>query len=650
MDRTTKVLGQLGVAALVAGLTVLIIMLGGGVAQAAGSVRTMGYPCPPGAPDDSSLCSPAGWAIMADAISEGVGTFSSASVATSAAGTSVAAGGAAALSAADLAWTGVSAAAGGAIAVGMTKVAAGEFYAPKGSTSLVQTPGLPEGFGAPTSTGPFGWQQAYFSISNDLIVYGGYGGANVSAVGVMTLASTVDSGSDYIQGSTAADAYVYCQPVGGGALVQAGNVGEGGIGLGNRRWASNYVTTVNLSGVVDCPAGTGFDHLEFWGNVRRDTSPSSSVTVVIPWYPPGHVDWHPAQPDGLTGTLVTTADCVSAAGTRSFSTSVAAAGVGDGAPLEWPGVSCNAGETLGHFAVDWVTPSGTQSVYSYTAPGWVVTMPVEYPGCESGGCQVELWKVFSGSPSLYCGVAAVGCPEWVSDSAKASDYQCRFGGYDAPLGLCYGMFRDPGKVSPNTTVKVDPVTGVVTGTTDPIISTDPVAYVDTPVVTDPVPQPDPVPPVPGPVDTPDPVPSSDSTQCFPHGWGVFNPSEWVLQPVKCAFAWAFVPRPGVIQTITSSGIAAVSADPLLGAVLQVGVSLRSLPTVVAGGCTSEGVVFDTTGVPALGDFRAVIPCDPATVIPQWTIAYHLMELSMSVGTLLGVFYIVRPYFVSKASD
>lgn len=34
-------------------------------------------------------------------------------------------------------------------------------------------------------------------------------------------------------------------------------------------------------------------------------------------------------------------------------------------------------------------------------------------------------------------------------------------------------------------------------------------------------------------------PDSEGGECWPGGWGWFNPVEWVLRPVKCALVWAF---------------------------------------------------------------------------------------------------------------
>lgn len=36
-------------------------------------------------------------------------------------------------------------------------------------------------------------------------------------------------------------------------------------------------------------------------------------------------------------------------------------------------------------------------------------------------------------------------------------------------------------------------------------------------------------------------------ECFPNGWGWFNPAQWVLRPIKCALVWAFVPDSAVVQ-------------------------------------------------------------------------------------------------------
>lgn len=45
---------------------------------------------------------------------------------------------------------------------------------------------------------------------------------------------------------------------------------------------------------------------------------------------------------------------------------------------------------------------------------------------------------------------------------------------------------------------------------------------------------------------------SSSGECFPNGWGWFNPVQWVLRPIKCAFVWAFVPADEDLDAFVSS--------------------------------------------------------------------------------------------------
>jgi hypothetical protein len=39
----------------------------------------------------------------------------------------------------------------------------------------------------------------------------------------------------------------------------------------------------------------------------------------------------------------------------------------------------------------------------------------------------------------------------------------------------------------------------------------------------------------------------DGGSCFPTGWGLLNPVEWVYKPVKCALSWAFLPSQATID-------------------------------------------------------------------------------------------------------
>lgn len=44
-------------------------------------------------------------------------------------------------------------------------------------------------------------------------------------------------------------------------------------------------------------------------------------------------------------------------------------------------------------------------------------------------------------------------------------------------------------------------------------------------------------------------PNSGANDCWPSGWSsIFRPDEWVLQPIKCALRWAFVPSNDAVNT------------------------------------------------------------------------------------------------------
>lgn len=108
--------------------------------------------------------------------------------------------------------------------------------------------------------------------------------------------------------------------------------------------------------------------------------------------------------------------------------------------------------------------------------------------------------------------------------------------------------------------------------------------------------------------------TSDSDDCFPNGWGLFNPKEWVEKPVKCALVWAFEPDQGTIdadtQTVTDAfngsalGTVVGGFGDMLGAVEGVvgGAGVTNcegppLPAVPAVGLTDPSYPFDACAAP-----------------------------------------------------
>lgn len=144
---------------------------------------------------------------------------------------------------------------------------------------------------------------------------------------------------------------------------------------------------------------------------------------------------------------------------------------------------------------------------------------------------------------------------------------CQWGAYDVPSSFC-------------TDIADGQVTGPASkvGTVgNPRPTTD--LAVSTPVVTEKSPDATPAPSAPGIITEPDTPPDGGSgtdievpidggsgncggvvgcvqgteigggsnAECWPDGWGWFNPAQWVLRPIKCAMVWAFVPSDAALE-------------------------------------------------------------------------------------------------------
>lgn len=267
--------------------------------------------------------------------------------------------------------------------------------------------------------------------------------------------------------------------------------------------------------------------------------------VLLRWYPLGH-ELRPAElPSGMHGTLTTTLECTSAEGSQDIVFTDVYSG---GFEMDVPAKECPQGHVLTGGRADWTTDQGTQEVWTYDAPDEIKNIPVEFDHCLTGAdCGLGLWRILSDGEVESCGALAIGCQNWWSSGAKHDNYQCRAGGSVVDLGYCAHL-RQPGQISPVTGVDVTPDGRVIpqprTVSTDPDdfahLVRVPVTVPDPEPGPGPGPQPPPPPPPPAPM--PDPDVEQETRECWPSGWGVFNPFEWVYRPVQCALVWAFVPN------------------------------------------------------------------------------------------------------------
>lgn len=156
---------------------------------------------------------------------------------------------------------------------------------------------------------------------------------------------------------------------------------------------------------------------------------------------------------------------------------------------------------------------------------WAAT----YPQCADGTCMLDLQRT-----GVSCFSTPGPCADWYADPAKDSTYQCLYGGSQVALSQC-AVYAPTFKPDATTTGQTygDPTTGQAQQTAVPS---------DTATFNDPLQDP------------------SANRQCFPTGWGVLNPVEWVTKPVQCALQWAFVPRASVFTNAGNSINGAVSAS------------------------------------------------------------------------------------------
>lgn len=179
----------------------------------------------------------------------------------------------------------------------------------------------------------------------------------------------------------------------------------------------------------------------------------------------------------------------------------------------------------------------TKELYNEPSTPGYRTWATEFPECGSGLCTVDLFKqVGTDTKNCFAAGMAENCADWFTDPNKTQNYKCEYGGKAVALTECThyadvfkiqqqatgAVYADPEtgtSLTPNTSTKLDD--GLNTGVMDP----------------------------------------EKPRECFPTGWAVFNPLEWVLKPVGCALEDAFVPRPSVIQAQARNITAKWEASP-----------------------------------------------------------------------------------------
>lgn len=184
------------------------------------------------------------------------------------------------------------------------------------------------------------------------------------------------------------------------------------------------------------------------------------------------------------------------------------------------------------------TSTTGQTIWSATAPTVDPAMKPCSPGTPGSGCKLAV-KV----DGVECLMGLFDCEHWTDlrdDPAQSSRVSCQYGPYAVAIETCNPLERayEEGG-SPATEENTDG---------------NPATRKDTDPNGNQVPKPSPVDPSTIPGGAASGVPSGSTTEqgeCFPTGWGMANPVEWVMKPVGCALDAAFKPKTDV-QTRLSS--------------------------------------------------------------------------------------------------
>jgi hypothetical protein len=206
-----------------------------------------------------------------------------------------------------------------------------------------------------------------------------------------------------------------------------------------------------------------------------------------------------------------------------------------------------------------------------------------YPECASSRCLLDLRSLDKDGASCFDLVDE--CLGWSVDPNRETKYQCVYGTHVLALNECRVYAPTFSKPMRDAGYAYDPKAG-----DNPGESTS-------------------VPPNTGPLNTPVQNPT-DKRECFPSGWGVFNPVEWVMRPVICALQWAFVPRQAAVQNAQNTiqiawrgsalGQMATQAE-LLGGMFQAQNGCAGLPFEIdAFGIDFHGRLFESCSEPWAG--------------------------------------------------
>ncbi|WP_432488723.1 hypothetical protein [Kineococcus sp. SYSU DK018] len=244
-----------------------------------------------------------------------------------------------------------------------------------------------------------------------------------------------------------------------------------------------------------------------------------------------------------------------------------------GESFSFPAATCPDGSHV--VGVEWVptyrddAPAGAKDDaplggWSPT-PDWTDTKD-EHAQCKalagSNPCQVQPLPAPGGGTVTWGEVDPETGLITNPDGSKSPSPGCTWGTYTLTAAECF-VDPDPGPTpsptaTPTATPTVSPSpsdspTASPSPTTSTTTSPSPTASTCAGTVAEPC-----VVTIPGGA----PDPAAEGSECWPSGWGVFNPLEWVYRPVRCALVWAFVPSEPLGPQVSEIGSTIAATPPL----------------------------------------------------------------------------------------
>jgi hypothetical protein len=223
-----------------------------------------------------------------------------------------------------------------------------------------------------------------------------------------------------------------------------------------------------------------------------------------------------------------------------------------------PSVTCPGAVVPSRVQVWEVAPNGDAAeklLSSWDAPA---LDPVLAP---KPGATMDLLRVYPDSSAVSCFSQPGPCAQWWTDPAREQNFRCTYGGQVIALTEC-ALYRPSFDTSSRTPYA------------------DPSGEVPPPSPSNPTGDPQ--------VGTPT---DEEGRQCWPNGWGVFNPAEWVLRPVGCALTTAFVPTAPQVDAARAK-VEAATYGTALGEVQSSIANIGGAFSVAVADGSCEGLGFD----------------------------------------------------------